>query len=274
MSRLAGWFICLWLGSVLLLRPAMAEPLSVDVSYELGVGDTIAIEVLGQEDMSGSFPVGPDGAVELPYVGRVVVAAFTLADAREQLEARLRDGFVKNPQVVLRVEQITSKIIKVSGGVARAGEYPMTAAKMNVSDLLVRAGGLLDPSTPIAEVWRGGEGDDRLVLIVDLERVTKGDPLADIPLHAGDSLVVPPAQQIFVDGNVKLAGSYPFRDGMTLSTAVAAAGGADGTALTSQVKLIRGKGQTVINLRRVLKGLDADVMLKPGDHVYVPESPF
>jgi polysaccharide export outer membrane protein len=266
--------LCSVLAFVSAPRALAAEPLAVDVSYELGVGDTVAVEVLGQPDMSGSFPIGPDGAIEIPYAGRVVVRNFTLADARQQVEARLRDGFVRNPQVVLRVEQITSKILKVTGGVARSGEYPMTASRMRVSDLLVRAGGLVDPSTPVAEVWRGAEGVDRVVLVVDLERVSKGDPAADIALEPGDSLVVPPAQQIFVDGNVKLAGSYPFRDGMTLSTAVAAAGGADGTALTTKVKLIRGKGQTIINLRRVLRGLDADVMLKPGDHVYVPESPF
>lgn len=253
---------------------AAAEPLSVDVSYELGIGDTVAVEVLGQPDMSGSFPIGPDGAVEIPYAGRVAVVGFTLADARDQISARLRDGFVKNPQVIVRVEQITSKIIKVTGGVARAGEYPLTAARMRVSDLIVRAGGLVDPSTPVAEVWRGENDASRQVIVVDLDRLTKGDPAADIELMPGDTLAVPPAQQIFVDGNVKLAGSYPFRDGMTLSTAVAAAGGADGSALTSKVKLIRGKGQTIINLRRVLRGLDADVMLKPGDHVYVPESPF
>ncbi len=274
MARFVGWIFCVCTSLLLVSSVAAAETLAVDISYELGVGDTIVVEVLGQPDMSGTFPIGPDGAVEIPYAGRVVVARFTLANAQEQIEARLRDGYVKTPQVVIRVEQITSKVLKVTGGVARAGEYPMTAAEMHVSDLLVRAGGLVDPSTPHAEVWRGADDVARQVLVVDLDRVSKGDSAADIALMPGDTLVVPPAQQIFVDGRVKLAGSYPFRDGMTLSTAVAAAGGADGTALTTKVKLIRGKGQTIINLRRVLRGLDADVMLKPGDHVYVPESPF
>lgn len=260
---------------IMQIAPAVAaQPVSVDITYELGVGDTVSVEVLGQPDMSGSFPIGPEGGVDIPYAGRVVIRGFTLASAREQIEARLRDGFVKNPQVIVRVEQITSKILKVTGGVPRAGEYPMTAARMRVSDLLVRAGGLVDPSTPRAEIWRGDSDETRQVIPVDLDRLTKGDPTADIDLLPGDTVAVPPAQQIFVDGNVKLAGSYPFRDGMTLSTAVAAAGGADGSALTSKVKLIRAKGQTIINLRRVLRGLDADVMLKPGDHVYVPESPF
>jgi len=272
MRRLLGCFLVVF--GLVPWGLAWAEALAVDVSYELGVGDTVTVEVLGQPDMSGSFPIGPDGAVEIPYAGRVVVANFTVAGAREQIEARLRDGYVKIPQVVVRVEQITSKILKVTGGVVDPGEYPMTAAQMRVSDLVVRSGGLVDPSTPRAEVWRGEEGVQRQVLVVDLERVSKGDRDADLLLIPGDTLAVPPAQQIFVDGRVKSPGGYLFREGATVSTAVAAAGGADGTALTTKVKLIRGKEQSIINLRRILKGLDADVLLKPGDHVYVPESPF
>ena len=63
-----------------------------------------------------------------------------------------------------------------------------------------------------------------------------------------------------------------FHPGMTLSTAVAAAGGASGTALTAKVKLIRGDEQVIINLRKIIKGQVSDVALKPGDHVYIPES--
>lgn len=255
------------------LRPAWAAAPQIDVSFELGAGDTIRVEVLGQAEMSGTFPVGADGAIDIPYAGRVAVAGYTLSGAKEQIEARLRDGYVLNPQVVIVVEQITSKLVKVSGGVAAPGEYPLTKKFVRVSDVLVRAGGLVDPATPKAELWREGP-DGRQVLPVDLFLVAKGDAAADVAVLPGDTLVVPQAQQIFVDGMVQKPGSLPFRDGMTLSTAVAAAGGVTGTALMGKVKLIRGEEQVVVNLRRVLKGLDADVMLKPGDHVNVPESPI
>ncbi|GDX78621.1 hypothetical protein LBMAG42_04320 [Deltaproteobacteria bacterium] len=252
-------------------RAAESEPLSVDVTYEIGAGDTIRLDVLGVLDMSGTFPVAVDGSIEIPSAGRVAVAGFTVAAAKEQVEARLRDGYVREPQVVLAVVQITSKILKVTGGVVTPGEYPMTAAHMRVSDILVRSGGLVDPSTPRAELWRV-VGGARTVIAVDLERVSKGESASDVEVLPGDTLVVPPPQQIFVDGCVQKPGSYVFHDGMTLSTAVAAAGGANGTALTAKVKLIRGEEQVIINLRKILKGQVSDVALKPGDHVYIPES--
>lgn len=248
-------------------------PLSVDVSYEIGAGDTIRLDVLGVVDMSGTFPVAADGSIEIPSAGRVVVAAYTVAAAKEQIEARLRGDYLRDPQVVVTVLQITSKIVKVTGGVGTPGEFPLTAARMRVSDVLVRSGGLVDPSTPRAELWRTVAGE-RTVLAVDLDLVTRGDASADVAILPGDTLVVPPPELIFVDGSVQKPGSFVFHGGMTLSTAVAAAGGANGTALTRKVKLIRGEDQAVINLFKILKGLESDVALRPGDHVYIPESPI
>ncbi len=265
-------FLLVWASMTSGLAFALeAESLSVDVTYELGAGDTIRLDVLGVADMSGTFPVAVDGSIEIPSAGRVVVAGFTVAAAKEQVEARLRDGYVREPQVVLSVVQITSKILKVTGGVVAPGEYPMTAAHMRVSDILVRSGGLVDSSTPRAELWRV-VGGARTVIVVDLERVSKGESTADIEMLAGDTLQVPAPEQIYVDGSVQKPGSYVFHPGMTLSTAVAAAGGASGTALTAKVKLIRGDEQVIINLRKIIKGQVSDVALKPGDHVYIPES--
>lgn len=268
-------FLCLWVWAscgLALAQDSSPAP-SVDPTFELGLGDVVRVEVISDPEMSASLPVGTDGSVDIPVAGRVKVVGYTLDGAKEQIEAHLRNGYLVNPQVTLSVEKIVSKILKITGGVASPGEYPLTARRFTVSQLLVRAGGLIDPSTPTAEIWRDVEGK-RQVLVVDLVSLTKGDIAADVDILPGDTLVVPPAQQIFVDGNVQKPGGYVFHDGMTLSTAVAAAGGANGTALTTKVKLIRGDEQQIINLRRVLRGRESDVMLKPGDHVYVPESPF
>ncbi|MSQ00519.1 MAG: hypothetical protein EXR71_01340 [Myxococcales bacterium] len=272
---MASSLIRLWLTLVALFGGVMgAEPLSIDVSFELGIGDTVHLEVLGQLEMSGSFPVGTDGAIDVPYAGRVVIGGFTLSGAKEQLEARLRDGYVLNPQVVLTVEQITSKLVKVTGGVEAPGEFPLTRKHTRVSDLLVRAGGLLDPSAPSAELFRLGAGGARVVVPVDLYLIAKGDITADVEVLANDTLAVPPALEIFVDGHVQKPGSLVFHDGMTVATAVAAAGGLNTTALPTRVKVLRGESQIIVNLKRVLAGKDPDVAVKPGDHINVPESPF
>jgi polysaccharide export outer membrane protein len=274
LSILAVLWICL-AQLVLPLARAQEGPVAVavEVSYVLGPGDRVHLDVMGEPEMSGDRPVEADGAIQVPTAGRVVVGGYTLDGAVEQVSARLRDGYLKNPQVVLTVIQLGSKKVSVSGGVNDQGQFPFTAAAMHVSDLLVRAGGLVDTSTPKAELWRD-VGGVRQVIAVDLERMGAGDKEADLELLPGDHLEVPPALQIFVDGHVQKPGQLVFREGMTVTQAIAAAGGTSSTALTTKVKVIRGDDQSLLNLKRVLKGQDADVMLRPGDHVYVPESPI
>ncbi len=251
----------------------VAGPIAVDRSYILGAGDTVRLEVVGERELSGERPIEADGAVQVPYAGRVVIGGYTLDGATEQLTAKLRDGYLKNPQVILTVSQLGSKLVSITGGVTKQGEYPFTAQKLRVSEVLVRAGGLIDPSTPSAQVFRDGP-NGREVIAVNLEDIGQGDRAADIELLPGDHLEVPPALQIFVDGQVQKPGTVVFREGMTVTQAVAAAGGAAQTALTTKVTLIREETQIPVNLKRILKGQEADVSLRPGDHVYVPESPI
>lgn len=252
---------------------ADAPPVAVDLTYLIGPGDKVHVEVVGEPAMSGDKPVEADGSVQLPHAGRVFIAGYTLGGATEQLTARLRDGYLRNPQVVVTVVQLGSKNVTISGGVGTQGEYPFTSASLYLSELLVRAGGLIDHSAPKAELWRDSPAG-RQVIPVDLQRLGAGDRAADVALLPGDHLEVPPALQIFVDGHVQKPGQLVFREGMTVTQAIAAAGGTNGTALTTKVKVIRGEEQTMVNLRKVLKGTDADVALRPGDHVYVPESPI
>lgn len=246
---------------------------AVDISYVLGAGDAVRLDVVGQPELSGERPIESDGAVQVPYAGRVVIGGYTLSGATEQITARLRDGYLKNPQVVLTVTKLGSKMVSVSGGVNKQGEYPFTAATLRISEVIVRSGGLVDPSTPTAQIFRDGPAG-RLVIPVDLELIGRGDRAADLELLPRDHVEVPPALQIFVDGHVQKPGTIVFREGMTVTQAVAAAGGASQTALTTRVTLIREERQIPVNLRRIIKGQEADVSLRPGDHVYVPESPI
>jgi polysaccharide export outer membrane protein len=90
----------------------------------------------------------------------------------------------------------------------------------------------------------------------------------------GDRLVIPEPKQVFVDGKVGKPGPYVYRDGMTITQALATAGGASETANTTRVQIRRGLDRVIVNVRRILAGNAADMQLRPGDIVYVPESIF
>lgn len=248
--------------------------IAVDVmTYVLGPGDVIDVEVVGEADMSGDKRVGADGSIELPYAGHVQVGGLTLDAATKLLTTRLAEKVLVNPQVLVNLKMAVSKRVEVSGGVSKPGMVTLERGKTTVSDLVVLAGGLVDPSTARAEIWRDGP-TGRIILTVDLEAIGRGELAADVEILPGDHFEVPQAQQVFVDGQVQKPAGYSYRDGMTLTQAIANAGGATGTARLTAVQIRRGSEQQVVNVKRVMRGAEADFMLRPGDQIYVPESVF
>ena len=66
------------LGAAVLTLPAAAEG---DASYALGAGDVVAVTVYGRNELSGRFPISPDGTIGFPLLGNVNVAGLTSSSA-------------------------------------------------------------------------------------------------------------------------------------------------------------------------------------------------
>jgi protein involved in polysaccharide export with SLBB domain len=83
--------------------------------------------------------------------------------------------------------------------------------------------------------------------------------------------------KIYVLGKINSPGVYDFREGLTALDACIMAGGFAQYAAPNRSTITRreapGKQEIIkINLNRVKKGKDKDILLKPGDRIYVPES--
>jgi polysaccharide export outer membrane protein len=243
------------------------------LGYPIGEGDMVRLEVVGEESMSGVFRVGTDGAIEVPYAGRISIAGLTVDDAARAVTGWLGRTVLARPQVVLDVDTFASRKVDVGGIVTKPDSYALEKGRTTVSDLLVRAGGLIEPNAPRAMIFRDVSGE-RVVIEVDLERLNAGDLRADLELRAGDHLYVPPVESVFVDGQAGKPGAIPYRDGMTVTQAIAQAGGTLGTARKAAVYIVRGTDRIPVNLKRIQNGDEADIVLRPSDRIYIPESAF
>jgi polysaccharide export outer membrane protein len=243
------------------------------LAYPIGAGDVVHIDVVGETEMSGDYRVGSDGAVELPHAGRVGVAGLTVDEARRAVTEQLKQKVLLRPQVVLDVVTYASRRVDVSGIVAKPDTYAFDKGRTTVSDLIVRAGGLTDGSAARAVIYRDVAGE-RLRIEIDLERLNAGDLTADKEVLAGDHLYVPPVESVFVDGQVQKPGAIAYRDGMTVTQAITQAGSTLGTARKSAAYIMRGTERIPVNLKRILSGEEADIVLRPSDRVYIPESVF
>lgn len=92
------------------------------------------------------------------------------------------------------------------------------------------------------------------------------------------SLKTPSVQTVFVLGEVRDAGVFPWTASMSLSKAIASAGGFEITAKTSDVLVVRSEPNSGaprslrVNLNDILNGDSSDFPLLPGDVVYAQTS--
>lgn len=91
----------------------------------------------------------------------------------------------------------------------------------------------------------------------------------DAPVLPDDFVVVPQVKKIYVNGEVKRAGDYPYERGLTVHKVITLAGGLTDKAAAGSIKILRmvdGKEQTV--------EVQLDNGVQPEDIVVVPRSFF
>jgi polysaccharide export outer membrane protein len=256
--------------------PSQAPPAQSAVAatdYLVGPQDVLKITVFGEPQLSSSVRVDSDGSIPFQYLGRVKAENLTVLAIAEVIRKGLADGYVRNPQVSVEMEQYHSQNVYVLGEVKAAGKYAM-AGNSTLLDVLTQAGSM----TPTAGHWvlinhaKPGTGlqgpsitdaNTPADLRVNLRDIQSGQA-QNIKVLDGDTVFVPIQERVSVTGNVRNPGAYPFDDGMTVFEAIGLAGGVSDKGSNSRIsvkRMIDGK----------LKEIDVkqNDIVKPGDQVYV-----
>lgn len=107
-------------------------------TYKLAPGDRILIHVFGQAELSGDFLIDGVGNIQMPLVGAVPISGTTIEESRRRLIERLADGFLKKPEVSVRITEL--RPIYVLGSVRAPGSYPFRFG-LSALNAVVMAGG-------------------------------------------------------------------------------------------------------------------------------------
>ncbi len=89
--------------------------------YRVGAGDKLSIRVAGETDLTGEFPVDASGAISLPYVQSAAVAGLSTPQIEQLITTRLKNGFLKDPQVSVQVS--TLRPFYILGEVTTSGSF-------------------------------------------------------------------------------------------------------------------------------------------------------
>jgi polysaccharide biosynthesis/export protein len=259
--------------------------------FTLGPGDKLEIELLSEPGSKTVTVVAPDGKIYFSLLPGVDVWGLTLGQAKSQLEAALSKYMRDQPQVSLVLRDVQSRHVWILGHVQAPGIYPL-ASPMTLLEALSLAGGSLSLSSfrqaeafgasdELADLRRSFVLRNGKMLPIDFQRLLHlGDMTQNIYLQPDDFVYLPAttAREIYVLGAVTEPRAVPFKDGMTVASAVASAYGTVNGAYLQHVAVVRGSLShpqiAVVDYKYVIRGLSKDVALESGDIVYVPFSPY
>jgi polysaccharide export outer membrane protein len=231
-------------------------------------------------DLSGKYTVGADGTMTFPLVGIVKVDGLTVAQVADALRAKLAQGFFREPQLSVSIDDYRSQHVFVMGQVRQPGSYPLSG-DMTVLEALAHAGSTTADAAPEALIVRGSGGatpshpvlpadaNPAAITRVNVNDVQSGAMASTIRLRDGDTIFVPRAETVFVSGQVRNPGAYAIGKNTTVLQAITLAGGPTEHGATTRIRIIR-----MVDGRKQDVKVKLDDVVRPGDTVIVPERFF
>ena len=158
--------------------------------YVIGAADVLSIVFWRDKDLSADVVVRPDGKITLPLLNEVQAAGFT----PEQLRVRLSEAaakYVEEPTASVVVKEIHSRIVYVTGNVAKPAGYPLPG-ELTVLQVIALAGGLLEyADAKHIVVIRTENGRPQYHKFNYKEVVNQQRAEQNIAMKPGDTVVVP-----------------------------------------------------------------------------------
>ncbi len=125
--------------------------------YLIGPEDLLEISVLEAPDFNRVIRVSDDGAVSLALLGSIQAAGLTPRELQRVLEDRLRQTYMKEPQVSVFVQEMKSHPVSVIGAVEKPGVYQIRNAKTLIEILSMAQGLAVDAGDTIVVVRHPGD---------------------------------------------------------------------------------------------------------------------
>jgi polysaccharide export outer membrane protein len=210
----------------------------------------------------------------------VKASDLTVRELERKVTTLLGQRFIKNPQVVVLLQEYRSKMIYVMGS-ARSGPYSLYENK-NVLEIAARAGipntaeiqlvrplGETEGPTLPSEATAEGAKKQAEIIRISLRDIQLGDLTKNIALRPGDTIFVVEAPKIYVSGEVNTPGGYAPPPDATVEQMVLLAGGFTSRAARGRIEVereVEGK-RTKVNVK-----LDSPV--NPGDRITVKSKRF
>lgn len=287
------FFIALFSAVMIHAQTASGIKAVEEDQYLINPGDVLDVRVFGQAQFSrDNVRVSEDGKIRMPFIdGDITAVCLTERNLRDKITELLKE-FIRDPQVDVVVREYQSTPIAVLGAVRTPSRFQLSRRRnISLVELMAQVGGPSDRAGQTIQVTRASrEGCVKLEetdgdsfasgsTFYKLEETMRGDAKANPLVRPGDIVIIPEAEQVFVVGNVVSPRAVAMREPITLSKAIAAAGGVLPDSKRDKVRLVRQDPSAPLEKREIIVDLGAieklraeDIALQPNDIIEVPLS--
>lgn len=280
---------------------SLAQPATETQSeYNLiHLGDVVDVDVLGSFAYDWRGTLTPEGFLQGPEA--LPDRVFALCRSEQEVAADIAKGlaFLRDPQVAVRVVDRSNRPSTTMFGAVRTPQRFQIRRTVKLNELIVASGGFTDKASGDIEVFRpaslscGGitpaerpsddlgrsryvvvrRENDSVYMNIKISELLAGREAANPIILAGDIITVLESKPIYVIGGVASPRQIATRAEMTVSRAVAGAGGLSRDADPTRVTVYRREsGETSVietDLEKIKNGAMPDIVLQAYDIVEV-----
>ena len=248
--------------------------------YALGSSDKVSINLTDTDDIDGSYIVGPNGDIDLPFVGRINILNLTLIETKEKIISVLKK-YYKNYDLQVEIEEFNSSKVYILGAVKNQVTIDLNQKPIKLIDAAIQAN--YNPNS--ADKNFGNKGllrRDDLVYKININKIFKStDDKDNFYLKKNDVLFVDRnSDALHIFGEVTKPGIYFPNLDYSITELISSAGMNQLTADASKVYVIREDYNSFLKLNifkidvsnPVNLVLGKRFKLKPKDIIYIPST--
>jgi polysaccharide biosynthesis/export protein len=259
-----------------------------DDRYRIGPGDVLDIRIYNRPQLSrDAVRVEGSGMIRMPLIETEIRAVcLTEGELAKEISTRYA-RYYKNLQVDVFIKEYHSRQVAIIGAVNEQSRFELQR-RVRLLELLTYAKGPSSKagqtinivhSTNSSPCKQTNETDESTAFSsYRLSDVLQGDPKSNPYLETGDIVTLPEADQVYVVGNVFMPLTIPLKEPITLTRAIAMAGGLRQDTRKDKIRVLRQEPGTtirkeiVVDLSAIEKKSSEDLALAPNDIIDVPTS--
>ena len=144
-----------------------------DLSYRLGAGDKLQIDVFNQADLTGEYTLDGNGRFTMHLIGKVSAGGLTPTELESLLVSKLKPDYLVNPRISVRVQNF--RPFYIIGEVKSPSSYAYVDGMTYLTAVAIAGGYTYRAKKDHVYVVRGDDPEREEIKLGVNDKVQPGD---------------------------------------------------------------------------------------------------